>query len=153
MTEEDKIDAILEHIEHVQANCKKVGRKLIRLGKAKLGRDLIRHGLIHDRSKLSGIEFAHLWAGDPLLSVAVHHHQTTNKHHPEYWDSIHEMPEEFIAEMVCDCCGRGSEMLTDTRTWFREVATQKYGFNMKDEVGRKIEYYLDLLATPVFKQT
>jgi len=31
------------------------------------------------------------------------------------------------------------------------LATKKYNFSMKDEVGRKIEYYLDLLATPVFK--
>lgn len=149
---EEKIEEVLNHIKNVQNNCYKLGIKLIREGRHELGRNLIRNGQIHDNSKFTGIEFEHLFPGSVILGDVVKHHNTTNPHHPEYWGDIHQMPELYIAEMVCDCCGRGAEMGTNTRSWFATTATERYKFSMEDEVGRKITYFLDMLLTPVFKK-
>lgn len=150
MTTEEKIDIILSHVQTVERNCIKVGKKLICEGRVELGLNLIKNGRLHDISKFSGIEFEHLFPGDTLLSEAVKHHAGTNPHHPEYWGGIHFMPEIYLLELVCDCSGRGAEMGTDIRQWFTTQATTKYGFNMNDEVGRKISYFLDLLLVPTF---
>ena len=148
---ESKIEDVLNHIKNVQNNCYSLGIKLIRRGKFELGRNLIRNGQIHDNSKFTGIEFEHLFPGSNILADVIKHHANTNPHHPEFWGGIHQMPEVYIAEMVCDCCARGAEMGTDTRLWFNNVATKKYGFSTEDEVGRKISYFLDILLKPTFK--
>jgi hypothetical protein len=62
------------------------------------------------------------------------------------------MPDVYIAEMVCDCQARSSEFGTDVRLWFREQASLKYGFTMDDDVGRKIERFLNLLLSKPFKK-
>lgn len=82
---QDRIEAVLEHIQNVQRNCYKLGLKLIKSGDVEFGRILIANGQIHDNSKLTGIEFEHLFGGDPLLMTVVKHHSSTNPHHPEYW--------------------------------------------------------------------
>ena len=148
----EKLEKVLDHIKHVQENCYKLGFKLIKRGQFELGRKLIANGQIHDNSKFHGVEFDHLFADDTLLFTAVKHHASTNPHHPEYWVSIHIMPEEYIAEMVCDCTARSSEFGSDVRQWFMLQATEKYGFTMDDEVGKKIVFYLDLLLDKPFKK-
>lgn len=150
MTPEEKINAVLSHIDNVRRNCNKIGLKLISMGEIEMGRMLISNGQIHDNSKLSGIEFEHLFAGDPLLPEVVSHHTKTNPHHPEFWGSIHKMPEIYIAEMVCDCAARSSEFGTDVRKWFSDTSAKKYGFSMEDHVGELILKYLDLLLARPF---
>jgi len=146
----DKIDIIWGHIQQVQKNCFKLGKKLINNGDCELGLSLISNGQIHDNSKFHGFEFKHLHPGDPLLEEAVRHHAETNSHHPEHWNSIHDMPDVFLAEMVCDCSARASEFGTDVRLWFKERATNKYNFTFEDEIGKKILYFLDLLLDKPF---
>jgi len=148
----DKLELVLNHIENVQRNCYKLGMKLIKAGEVEMGRILISNGQIHDNSKLRGIEFEHLFPDSLILKDVVSHHNTTNPHHPEYWGGIHNMPKVYIAEMVCDCCGRASEFGSDVREWFCKNATEKYKFNMEDEIGRQINYYLDLLLSAPFKK-
>lgn len=143
---------VLDHIQNVQRNCYKLGLKLIKNGEFELGRNLIANGQIHDNSKFKGIEFDHLFYNDPILADVVKHHSSTNPHHPEYWGKIQSMPDVYIAEMVCDCQARSSEFGTDVRVWFKEQATVKYGFTMEDEVGRKIERFLNLLLTKPFRK-
>lgn len=147
----EKIEAILDHIQHVQKNCNRLGIKLIKSGRFELGRMLIANGQIHDNSKLKGLEFNALWPGHPLLRDAIFQHASTNPHHPEYWGNIKNMPEVYIAEMVCDCTARSGEFGSDIRNWFTMSATTKYDFTMEDEVGKKITYFLDLLLEPAFK--
>lgn len=57
----------------------------------------------------------------------------------------------YLAEMVCDCIARGNEFGTDVREWFEKEATNKYSFEMNDEVGKSLIKYLDLVLTPKFK--
>lgn len=153
-TTQDKIQAVLEHIQNVQRNCYRLGLKLIKSGEIELGRILIANGQIHDNSKFKGIEFENLCSGDsklPMLLPAIKHHSATNAHHPEYWGSIHKMPEVYIAEMVCDCAARSSEFGTDLRKWIAEIATSKYGFEMNDNVGMQLTRFIDMLLAPPFK--
>lgn len=151
MNPQDKIESVLEHIQNVQRNCYKLGLKLIKNGEVELGRILIANGQVHDNSKFKGIEFDHLFYGDPLLSNVVKHHQSTNPHHPEYWGGISKMPDVYIAEMVCDCASRSQEFGTDLRKWFSENATKKYNFNIGDNDGIRIMRFVDILLSPKFK--
>ena len=152
MEAKEKIEIVLNHIQNVQRNCYKLGLKLISAGEIKLGRDLIANGQIHDNSKFKGIEFDHLFYGDPILSDVVKHHSSTNPHHPEYYSSIREMPIVYIAEFVADTTARSAEFGTDIRIWLKEEATKKYNFSMDDEVGKKIIYFLDMLLEKPFKK-
>lgn len=147
-----KIQLVLEHIKHVQENTQRLGYKLIEIGETKLGRDLIANGLIHDNSKLKGIEFDALFSGSESLKEAATHHSSTNPHHPEFWSSIHEMPDLYIAEMVCDCKARSSEFGTDIRIWFEKEAPLRYGYSTTDLIYVKIMKYLNLLVYKPFKK-
>ncbi len=146
----ERIQLVYEHIRHVQDNCYKLGLKLIKLGEIELGRALIQHGQVHDNSKFEGIEWEHLFSEDPLLKVALQHHQKVNAHHPEYWGNIQKMPEVYLAEMVCDWGARSSEFGTSLREWATEKATSKYGFTLEEEVGIKINRFLNLLCDKPF---
>lgn len=146
----EKIEHVLRHIENVQRNCYKLGFKLIKLGEVEFGRNLIANGQIHDNSKLTGIEFDHLFYDDPILTDVIKHHQSVNPHHPEHWGGIQNTPDIYLAEMVADCSSRASEFGTDIRKWFAEVATKKYNFSMDDEIGKKITKYINLLYEKPF---
>jgi len=115
-----------------------------------LGKNLIANGQMHDNSKFQGIEWEHLFRGSHILKDVVSHHNTTNKHHPEYWGTIHDMPKLFIAEMVCDVTARSQEFGTNVREWIADVATEKYGFDMEDKVGLLIQDYLDMILQKPF---
>ena len=145
-----KIEAILEHIQNVQRNCYRLGLKMIKRGEVEFGRALIAHGQIHDNSKLTGIEFKHLFHGDSLLGNTIEHHRSVNPHHAEYWEKIHNMPDIYLAEMVCDCAARSAEFGTDIRKWITEEATKRYKFSIEDRVGITMMKYLDELLSPSF---
>lgn len=152
MEKYEKLEKVLDHVKHVQENCYKLGFRLIKSGQFELGRNLIANGQIHDNSKFRGIEFDELFYGSPILASVVKHHSSTNPHHPEYWGEIQNMPELFIAEMVCDCTARSGEFGSDVRQWFITEATEKYRFKMDDAVGQKIIYFLDILLDKPFKK-
>ena len=157
MTAEINIKSVLQHIDNVQRNCDKLGLKLIRLGEVNTGRILIANGRKHDNSKFYGMEFDHLFYRSQILMQVISHHQSVNPHHPEYWwdgksrgRGIHEMPEVYLAEMVCDCVARSQEFGTNVREWFATKAADKYGFVKEDKVVERINYYLDLLLEKAF---
>ncbi len=150
MEAQEKIETVLNHIQNVQRNCYKLGLKLIKLGEIEMGRNLIANGQIHDNSKFKGIEFDHLFYGDPILSDVIKHHSSTNPHHPECWEKIQSMPEIYLIEFVADVTARSSEFGSDIRVWIKEKATKKFNFSIDDEVGKKIIYYLDMLLDKPF---
>ena len=148
---EEKIEMVFNHIENVQRSTHKLGIKLIKQGEIELGRNLISNGQIHDNSKFKGIEFDHLFYGDPLLPEVIKHHQSINPHHPEYWGSIHNMPRVYVAEMVCDWYARSCEFGTSVRDWACNDAMNKFGFTETDSVYETIQEMLTLLLDPKFK--
>lgn len=145
-----KIELVFSHIKNVQRNCYKLGIRLIKNGEIELGRNLISNGQIHDNSKFKGIEFDHLFYGDPMLEEVIKHHQSVNPHHPEYWGGIKNMPRVYIAEMVCDWYARSSEFGTGLREWIDAAALKKFNFSKEDGVYKQITEFIDLLLCPSF---
>lgn len=150
-----KLDGILRHIRGVSDNCIFLGEKLIEGGEVDFGRRLIANGLIHDNSKLYGIEWLYLHdevkeTDEAMFLAANKHHVTTNPHHPEYWISIEEMPSIYIAEMVCDWKTRSSEFGTDLVEWVKERATKRFDFTTHGKVYKEIKRYLDMLLDTRF---
>jgi hypothetical protein len=154
------LDNVLRHIQLVQQNCIIVGKKLIEDGKTQLGRALIQNSLKHDNSKLSGTEWDYIKIIDKKLNkvekaglaFAVQQHAQTNPHHPEYWGTIHEMPEVYVIEMVCDWLARANEFGTDLREWIAEEATKRFGFSSNDPVYDMIFKYVNMLCKEPFKK-
>jgi hypothetical protein len=156
-----KIRGIARHIRNVEDNCLILGEKLINRGEIELGRQLIANGFIHDASKFHGIEFEFMAPGVPTeeesaklkMKLAIHHHNTTNKHHPENWSGgIKDMPSVFIAEMVCDWKSRSEEFGTSLREWIDESATKKWNFTKDEGVYKEIMKFVDLLCDKPFEQ-
>ena len=67
-------------------------------------------------------------------------HCLKNGHHPECWDSSYgygenhppydatRMPEEYLAEMVCDWCAVGLEQGNSAMDWFNKVSRERFVF-------------------------
>lgn len=154
-----KINSITRHIRNVEDNCVLLGTHLIERGDIELGHRLIANGMVHDASKLCGIEFEYLSLNNPSeentkikLKLAIHHHQKTNPHHVEYWaGGISEMPDVYLAEFCCDIKARSEEFGTNVRTWIDETAIQKYEFTKEGPVYKKIMSYIDVLCAKPFE--
>jgi len=155
----EKIRFLARHIRNVEDNCLLLGEKLIGSGQIDLGKQLISNGMVHDSSKFYGIEFENLSTSEICteekakikLKLAIHHHNTTNEHHPEFWSQgIASMPDVFLCEMICDWKSRSQEFGTDLRVWIDESATKKWNFTKDGEIYKKIMGYVDLLCDKPF---
>ncbi len=147
---EKRLSTILRHISNVREDCELLGNKLIEQGEMDTGRKLIANGLIHDNSKLHGIEWAYLHQDilekeELLFKAAAKQHVHTNPHHPEYWGDIEQMPRVYVAEMVCDWHARSSEFGTDLRAWIKEKAFTKYKIPINGRIHGEIKEFLILL--------
>lgn len=155
-----KIRGIAKHIRNVEENCFILGEKLIEKGEISLGRNLIANGYIHDASKFHGIEFEYMAPGVPTqaesaklkLKMAIHQHNSTNKHHPEAWSGgIKDMPDLYLAEMACDIKARSEEFGTDLRDWINTVGLKKWGITTSDKVYKTLMNYVNLLCAKPFE--
>ena len=154
--ENKRLDALIRHIDNVKDRCLLLGERLISRGEDELGRHLVANGYIHDHSKFSGIEWLYLHQDihdkDPdKFLLAASQHVSTNKHHPEYWGSIHEMPRIYTAEMVADWASRSAEFGNDLRSWCRDKATTKYKMTVQSKTYKEIKDLVDILLDPAFK--
>lgn len=148
----DNIESICNHIDNVQRNCKKLANAMIMRGELEFGKNLIAHAYIHDNSKFQGVEFDYLNNDNiDMLKIAIRNHQSINPHHPEYWGGIHKMPLIYIAEMAADWLARSQERGGSVMVWIQENATKKFGFEMTDEVGKNITFYISLMCPETFK--
>jgi hypothetical protein len=148
---------IVRHIRNVQENCIILGEKLIDKGEFDMGRRLIENGFRHDSSKFSGIEWEymdHYQGGKDTtkLKLAVEQHGKTNPHHPEYWSSIHAMPDLYLAELACDWKARSQEFGTSLTDWINDTALDRFKFKKDDEVYKKIMEYVEMLCEKPFVQ-
>lgn len=143
-----RLQKLLRHVEGVQRDCRIIAVHLIERGDFDLGKQLIAHGMVHDASKFSGIEWDHLGSDDPVAHRAAwEQHVTLNKHHPEHWGQggIHAMSPVYLAEMVCDWHSRSSEFDNSVREWMWETAMPRFGFTEADPVFGVIEGFMGLL--------
>lgn len=149
MNDEERLDALIRHIDLVRDACVRLGKRLVALGRPDFGRLLIARGYVHDASKFYGIEWDHL-AGDPgepdsARELAIAHHRATNDHHPEYWGDFENMPEVCVAEMACDLYARSQEFGTDLRQWIREKAVPRYDIDPACRQMRWLEGFVEAL--------
>ncbi len=154
LTTEQHLDNLVRHIELVREATLLLGKRLITQGRHELGRILIAQGFIHDASKFHGIEWDYLHAGRDVskdaLELAIKQHTRTNSHHPEYWGKISDMPESFVAEMVCDWYARAMEFGTDLRAWIKNTAISKYDIDINGLQYRWIVNFVDMLLENYF---
>jgi hypothetical protein len=156
------LEQLLSHINLVQQNAIKIAKILLEEGKHNLAKNLLKNVASHDASKFVGIEWDYLkvYAYKKKLNkqektnlmIAIQHHCTTNPHHPEYWNGIHNMPELYLIELTCDWRARAIEFGTDLRDWIHEHAFNRYNFNEHDHVYGIINKYLSILCNKQFAQ-
>jgi hypothetical protein len=153
----EKVDKLLRHITNVQEACHLLAKRLIEKGEINLGIRLVALGQLHDASKWSGIEFEYL-IEPPLntngtLSLAIKQHQSTNRHHIEYWEDANDMPRLYIAEMVCDLYARAGEFGTSVWDYIKEEFLPKHNISKNGRVYKTIKEFLDLLLEKPFKDS
>lgn len=149
---EEHLDNLLRHLELVRGATTLLGKRLIAQGRSELGRIVIAKGQVHDASKWTGIEWDYLHAGNDVprgaLEFAIRNHRLTNTHHPEYWGGIEFMPEQAIAEMVCDWYARAQEFGTGLREWV-EKRVENIDVECPEVVG-KIHEFMNILLRDSF---
>lgn len=152
-----KLFAVINHINNVNETAEKLAERLIERAESHedldFARRLIQRARRHDLSKFEGIEWEALHRGtdDPLLKTAIHQHQQTNDHHPQYFvGGIGQMNDLQLAEFCCDLKSRSAEMGTDLRTYIRDVATERFGFTINSKTYKKIKRFVDLILDEPF---
>lgn len=150
--DKEHLQRVLRHISHVRDFCELLGMRLIERGDHFLGVEVVKRGLVHDNTKLYGVEFEFLRpdkmkSHPDLFNMALKNHWSNWDHHPEHFgeNGITQLSDAALCEMVCDWAARSSELGTDIREWVANEATKKYGFTMKQKIGRSITTYLNLL--------
>jgi len=154
LSTEEHLDNLVRHIELVREACILLGKRLMAEGRKEFGRILISKGFVHDASKFSGIEWEYLHAGRDVpkekLELAVQQHVRTNPHHPEYWGGFENMPEIYIAEMVCDWYARAMEFGTGLREWIRTTAIERYQIDTDGDRYKWLIKFVDTLLLDHF---
>jgi hypothetical protein len=157
----NKIRGITRHIRNVEDNCFILGEKLIMLGEINLGKQLIANGFVHDASKFHGIEFEYMAPGVSVnnegaklkLKIAIHHHQTTNLHHVEAWSGgIKDMPDVYLAELVCDIKARSEEFGTSLLDYIENEGIKRWDITKEDEIYIKMMKFVNLLCNKPFEK-
>lgn len=148
--------ALLRHVDNVRNNCLLLGERLRDKGEIELAHALVANGYIHDNSKFHGIEWKYLHADcfesvPDLAKAAIHQHVHCNPHHPEFWQSIHNMPRIYVAELVCDWGARSSEFGNELRGWIKDKATKKFDMTVQSKVYKEIKEFVDIFLDPAFK--
>jgi hypothetical protein len=149
-----KVDKLLRHISNVRDACQMLGKKFIDKGEVEFGIQLIALGQVHDASKWGGIEWDYLICGDfnGEAKLAACHHNRTNKHHPEYWGSIDNMPRVYVAEMCCDWLARSHEFGTDVWEYVKEKAIPRYEIAPNGKIYKWIKEFLNMLLDKPFTE-
>lgn len=98
------------------------------------------------KCKREGVDFVIPQEIKDKMSVASHHHVTSNSHHPEFWSpqvksilpnrdkapkemvDATTMPDIDIAEMVADWCGMSAELGNSPREWANKNVNIKWKF-------------------------
>ncbi len=155
-----RINHLIRHIRNVEDNSVLLGTKLIERGEIELGVRLIANGMVHDSSKFSGIEFETL-SGEPIkeeeeakakLKFAIHHHRKTNWHHPEAWSGgLPDMPDVYLAELVCDLKARSEEFGTSLMDYIEGDGIKRWGVTKEHPAYKKIMEFVDLLCAKPFE--
>lgn len=104
----------------------------------------------HHRCRRAGESFTYPEGMAEKVERAIHHHVTTNRHHPEFHAEPNEMSDVDLIEMVCDWTAMAQEFGQDqgsARGWADKTIGKRVAFNadkrrfiyqMIDELDRRI---------------
>jgi len=136
----------------------------------KNGQELIERARVHDASKFGPEErIPYVWLtefhrrrrnGEPFeypdgvakkVNRAVHHHVTSNRHHPEFHADPNDMSEVDLIEMVCDWTAMAQEFGQDggsARGWADKTIGHRVAFSAQKRqfIYHTIESLDQLLA-------
>lgn len=156
MKEQEYMNYIEEHIANVKTVFQKYGDRLsqeLHINKFELERNIYKH----DMSKFSDDEFnAYRNYYYPCTDEKVNkeefnkaweHHYRNNPHHPQYWeidDNIQDMPNIYIAEMLCDWEAMSMKFNSNTYEYYLKERDKK----PFSENTKKI---LDVVVEKIFK--
>jgi hypothetical protein len=115
------------------------------------GEEVIERAKAHDASKFGPEEhIPYVWLteyhrcrrnGEPFrypegvaerVKLAIHHHVTTNRHHPEFHADPNDMSDIDLIEMVCDWTAMAQEFDQDggsARGWADKTVGKRVAFN------------------------
>jgi hypothetical protein len=115
------------------------------------GEELIERAKVHDASKFGPEErIPYVWLteyhrrrrnGEPFeypegvaeqVKRAIHHHVTSNRHHPEFHADPNDMSDVDLIEMVCDWTAMAQEFGQDggsARGWADKTIGKRVAFN------------------------
>jgi hypothetical protein len=115
------------------------------------GEELIERARIHDASKFSPEErIPYVWLteyhrckrnGEPFtypegmeerVTLAIRHHVSSNRHHPEFHANANDMSDVDLIEMVCDWTAMAQEFGEEggsARGWADKVIGKRVAFN------------------------
>lgn len=119
------------------------------------GEELVERARIHDASKFGPEErIAYVWLTEfhrcrrngesfeyppgvaEAVTLAVHHHVTTNRHHPEFHANPNDMSDVDRIEMVCDWTAMAQEFGQDggsARGWAAKTVGKRVAFNAEKQ--------------------
>jgi len=155
MTNSEKLSALIRHIKMVETNCNIISRHMMNED-SHFAITIAKRGRLHDLSKFDDLEFQNLWKGEKNFDIALVHHHTNNRHHPEHFtNGIYGMNDIDIAEMVADATARAQEFGTDIRIWFfsDDKAPKKYGYLGDKSIYDKIEFFLNMIINQPFEKS
>ncbi|EKQ66585.1 hypothetical protein OsccyDRAFT_5072 [Leptolyngbyaceae cyanobacterium JSC-12] len=132
--------------------------------------DILSRGEIHDASKFvqpervpyiwltefyrrrqSGEVFTYPNGVEEQVKAAIHHHVTTNRHHPEFHASPNDMSDVDLIEMVCDWTAIAQELEENgvernggsARSWADRTIGKREGFNFSEAKKEFIYQVID----------
>lgn len=158
-TFEEHVQDLQNHIALVQKNATFLALTIAEEGQVNIARVLLANAAVHDASKWQGIEWECLHMGPTvsktMVQKAVIQHQKTNRHHPEYWGGLSQMPiadghSVYVAEMVCDWMARSQEFAEDLREFIDEKAAMRFNFASAPQQSVLIHKYVDMLLPKKF---
>ena len=140
----EHLDDIVTHLTTFHQCAVKMAKGLMAADRKPLALLLLKRAYRHDTDKFNRKTFEVLRRGaneHPEFDEVRLAHATKNPHHPEYHNSIHDMDELDVAEMVCDWAARSGEFKTGLQDYIDDEATKRYGFTKKDEIYKLIMYF------------
>lgn len=85
----------------------------------------------YHRCKKNDIDFKYPPNVEDAIDMAVKHHYSTNRHHPEFHEKPSDMSNRDIIEMVCDWTAMSQEFGDDVTEWADKCIKDKYEFTTR----------------------
>jgi hypothetical protein len=86
----------------------------------------------HHRCRRTGVPFEYPEGIAERVKRAIHHHVTTNRHHPEFHADPNDMSEVDLIEMICDWTAMAQEFGEEkgsARAWADKTVGRRVAFS------------------------